>query len=156
MWPRNPQSMGLNQSGRQWEWNWLMLYTDCTVLWTNIRWRDTLFLSPPHQAAEINNWRPTEALYSMTDKWMERVWGLPTVMNCGNCHFLSTLNSEFSQKLKYFSFQLTDWPLLLQRHAETHLWALKSCQSRIFMVGRAQTIKIFILIATTFSLSKGN
>ena len=35
--------------------------------------------------------------------------------------------------------------------AVTHLWALKSCQSTIFMVGQLQTIKIFILIATTFS-----
>ena len=35
--------------------------------------------------------------------------------------------------------------------AVTHLWALKTCQSTIFMVGQLQTIKIFILIATTFS-----
>ena len=49
-----------------------------------------------------------------------------------------------------FSFHLTDCQLLLPLHAGTHLLrAERSCQSRIFTAGRAQTIKIFILIATT-------
>ena len=65
------------------------------------------------------------------------------------CNLPGPYSGVLSQKFKYFPFQLTECPLLLPRHAATHLWALKSCQSRIFMVGRAQTIKIFILIATT-------
>ena len=119
--PNSPQLAvnGTNQSRRQWGWNWLMFYSF-------IRWRVT-------------------ALTLSLSLWQSRR------MSSGLrvCNLPGPYSGVLSQKFKYFPFQLTECPLLLPRHAATHLWALKSCQSRIFMVGRAQTIKIFILIATT-------
>ena len=70
MWLHSPHSMGLNQSRRQWDWNWLMLYTAqhysiYTIPYTPPSDDEQLFTVSPSLSLSCkpgsNNWGPTES-----------------------------------------------------------------------------------------------
>ena len=120
MWSRSPgQSMGLNQSGRQWDWNWLMLHSHTTLLYsivytvlqTTIRWRDiSIILCLAGWLALLltivpgsNNWKLATKTVSLGAP--RQLWIVETVISYQHWR-LGTLRVQ--SEVEIFSFP-ADW-----------------------------------------------
>ena len=119
MWSRSPgQSMGLNQSGRQWDWNWLMLHSHShtTLLYSILYYKppsdDGTFLSFSAWLAGwlscspvpgSNNWKLATKTVSLGAP--RQLWIVETVISYQHWR-LGTLRVQ--SEVEIFSFP-ADW-----------------------------------------------
>ena len=120
MWLHSPHSMGLNQSRRQWDWNWLMLYTAqhysiYTIPYTPPSDDEQLFTVSPSLSLSCkpgsNNWGPTESpVIRQISGWSgsgpsRQLWIVETVISYQHWR-LGTLRVQ--SEVEIFSFP-ADW-----------------------------------------------